>query len=151
MIKHVWSVLCQNSIEDRETNNINLLVLEQLSIDVPKDILERNEKLNINNHYELVGLWNRVEDKSKDNEGDVIIELFSPQGDKLFENAHPLVFEDKQRMRTRLRVQGLPLTTAGFYSFHVSLKIKNKKSLVAEIPLQVDIHPIPQEKDKPIV
>jgi len=140
-IKHIWSVLCKESITNQDDNLISLIgVLEELNSKLPPlgDNLKKDTKLAIPFNFELVNYW------TKDLEKEVIInikvEIIDPNSQKLTETTNSALFpKNNKRLRTRLKIQGLPVTVNGRYTFKISCAEGNESKLlvVAEIPLDV--------------
>lgn len=149
MIKHIWSVLCQKSLIDSETNNLTLVdVLEELSINISIPPLTVGTPANsvINRidvliSYEIVSLWVRDSAKTKETIN-LSIELLDPTGKGVSKQEHTVVMnENLLRYRTRLKIVGLGISTPGHYSFLVKIKEENKENYrtVAELPLEIKI------------
>lgn len=136
MIKHIWSIVCQKSVIDQETNNLSINdVLERIDIEtlapLPND---GTAKLPIT--FEVVSYWYREQAK-KDEKRTVEVCIFSPQNNLLnsFEQEIPLT-QGMDRLRSRLRVQGVPVTTSGVYK--VALREKGVTSeVITEIPIEI--------------
>lgn len=142
MIKHIWSVLCRESIIDGETNNISLLnIFEQLSADVSISAPDKKHaRVNIPIKYEIVSLWAKSGNKKVSVK--VEVEVVDPQGKKLKNFIQELEFPAKmRRMRSRLRIMGMLLTVPGDYKYKVKIREENQDEYVtvAELPLQVDL------------
>ncbi|MFH1601393.1 MAG: hypothetical protein ABIB61_00355 [Candidatus Shapirobacteria bacterium] len=139
MIKHIWSVICQKSLIDKETNNISLIeVLEEVSVNItsPGEI---NKKINIPFKYEVVNYWMK---KGRVKDVDIRIRLVDPDQKVIKSFINRLsIPPDKDRMRSRLRILGLELTRSGSYTFWIEIKEEGKKTFkrVAELPLEVKL------------
>ena len=143
MIKHIWSILCNNSIINQEDNNLTInSVLEELtaSVTVPKgEDVKKPFPLPIN--YEIVSLWIR-EDGREEIKPQIEILLRDPEGNELHKAMPESVFpKNFLRLRTRIKVAGLPWTSNGTYIFLVQIKEPGQKlfKAVAELPLQVKL------------
>lgn len=142
-IKHIWSVLCRNSVIDRDNNNVSLQsVLEQLTVSlVPKDPTKKTDKIGVPLDYEVVSLWQKVEDLQIA-EGEIEYILSDPKGKELLRNTQVIkIPKTSRRFRSRMKITGLPLTSSGEYVFQIKLKEKgsSKFILVSEIPIDIDI------------
>lgn len=146
-IKHIWSVLCDSSVVDRETNNISLQkILEKLDVGIgtkPGAPQELPEKINIPFNFEIVTLWARedFEDK-KERKVDVKIETIDPKGHKLAEiNNGFTMTSEFRRMRGRTKSANILLTSPGRYLFRISgREVPNGDyEMVSELPLEVEI------------
>ena len=144
MTKHIWSVLCKKTIIDTDTNNISLIdVFEQLQakVNLPQN---KNIKLSIPLEYEVVNFWYK-ENTDKKEEVDVEITLIDPNNKSLKSFINTITIPDnKKRVRTRLKITGLPITISGIYRFIVKIKEKNTKNYkqVAELPIEIKIERI---------
>lgn len=146
MIKHIWSILCRTSVINDETNNITLQnVFEQLSVNIkPSGSKKTPEKINIPIEYELVSLWLRFKEKGL-LKANVVIDIIDPKGQKIKSFEQKLEFPTKyKRMRSRLKIKGLNLTTSGNYIYRVKIKEKGKDKyqLVADLPLEINLNKI---------
>jgi hypothetical protein len=148
MIKHIWSVLCNRSVIDSETNNLSLFdVFEDLNVSVkpnsPSEISGEtiNKNISIPIKYEVVSMW--LKDKDiKVATGTMQIELIDPIGKSLKSFSHNLeIKEIHNRIRSRIKVTGIELTVSGTYIFNIKLKEGDKENFrtVVEVPLAVKI------------
>ncbi len=149
-IKHAWSVVCQSSIIDQQTNNISInAVLEQFTTEHSKPQLELFKKNNptigrgipVSFTFQVVSLWQSQNPKTQPS-GDVTIELFDSIGDSMQKIDFRLVFEaGKARMRTIITSPVLVVSETGLYHFKVSIKETDSEKFVevAEIPLEVGV------------
>jgi hypothetical protein len=134
MIDHIWTVICNNVVIDRETNNLSIInVLEQINI--PEEAIQQTEILPIT--VELVSLWVRS-DLSKPGKSFSRISLVAPNGE-IQKTIEPEINLTKyERLRTRGVFQGFPFKGEGIYRFVVELKCDEKNWLkVASVPLKV--------------
>lgn len=142
-IKHIWSVLCRESVINQDDNVISIIgVLEELNTTLtPKDPkIPRPEKLTIPFNFEIVSYWIR----NSASEGILYVKtaIADPDGKEISSVLSDSPFPNNiQRLRTRLKVQGLTLTKSGDYYVRVSFKTnKNDEyKLVSELPLKVTI------------
>lgn len=141
-MKHIWSVLCQKSVIDSETNLISLIdCLEEfnLTIDINKSdnqIPNKLPPLPIN--FQIVSYWliDNTDKKLK-----IKIELLDPDNKKINElNGNFELKEKFLRYRTRINFQGLPVTKGGRYLFKI-YRVEENEILkeVSELPLDVKI------------
>lgn len=149
MIKHIWSVLCQKSSVDQQSNNVSLFdVFEALEVGIkPATNIKTsdNPEFNIPIQYQIVSLWT-IND-AKNNEGEVRITLINPDGkEKILVSSDLRFLADKRRLRSINQIQGLPVNKSGDYHFIVELKQEEKFQKVADLPLEVklNINTIPQ-------
>lgn len=144
-IKHIWSVLCKESVIDKDDNNISIHgVIEELSISLASvnEIGKLPEKLNIPMNYEIVSLWQ----KSKEVElAKAEIEYFfiDPEKNELLKNTQTIeIPKASRRHRSRMKIVGMPLSKAGDYKFQIKMKEEGTDTfhLVVELPLEVKIN-----------
>ncbi len=148
-VKHIWSVLCKESIINQEDNVISLHgVLEEISsllTPVGKEF-KKQEKIIIPFNYEIVSYW--IKDLDRDIKMDVKVKIIDPKGKELSEAVNSSVFpKESKRLRTRMKIQGLPVTENGRYIFTISLKTDNEKDYkqVSMLPLDIKFKIQPQK------
>lgn len=140
-MKHIWSVLCQKSSIDVETNLLSLFnCVEELSLTLENTEALKNN-LVISTEFQLVSFWAR-ESAETENSLEIEGELIDAQGKVLnkFNNNFP-VKQGVLRFRNRTNIQGLPITGPGRYLLR--LKQKNEQGdwlIVTELPLDVKIN-----------
>jgi len=142
-MKHIWSILCQKSVIDNETNLISLIdCLEELNLtmDINKESNQISEKRVIPINFQIVSFWLIENNDVKKLE--IKIELHDPENNKINEINN--IFELKEnylRYRTRINVQGFPVTKSGRYLFKI-YQIEQGETLkcVSELPLDVKIN-----------
>jgi hypothetical protein len=139
---HVWSVLCRRSVVDSETNNLSLYdVLEQLAIELKPSQpgLEAPKNFNIPMEFEVTSLWTKGDERPV--LADIQIEQVSPSGKVISTiNQKIAIPQGNKRLRTRNKVVGLNVESAGNYVFRVSVKEEDSKEfrVVSEIPLAIE-------------
>ena len=144
-IKHIWSVLCKESVIDQTDNNISIHgVLEQLSINLTpvNNAGKLPEELGIPMNYEIVSMWQRSKE-IESIKGDVEYILLDPDNKELLKNTQSMeIPETSRRFRSRMKITGLPLSKEGDYTFQVKVKEEGAVTfhLVAELPLEVKIN-----------
>ncbi len=144
MIKHAWSVLCRKSVINRDTNSISLHdCLEQIKIDIfsPKGETKKSGKILAPLNFEIVSFWAKEKDFDKSVSFEIKIELHDPENKKLGTFSQEFIIpEDKKRLRTRINLKGLSLTSNGRYFIKIISKKNKKESQEAELPLDVMIN-----------
>ncbi len=144
MVNHVWSVLCQKSILDRDSNNISLIdVLEQLGI--PSSTIPSAEggRMVLPLNVELVTLWERA-DYEHPVRGRARITLHDPTGTPIGPpNEYDVDLTAHTRTRARTHLSGLPFVGAGRYLFSIEVQSEGETAWrsAASVPLQVTIQP----------
>ena len=140
-MKHIWSVLCKKSIIDADTNNISLNeILEEVNFNIPLD-KAYNLPGNFNFDYEIVSFWTSANPKGKE-KFYAEMEFVDPNKKPLNKIEQEIAFpENKRKLRTRIKANGLSVTEDGEYT--LKIKAKEKKSdkfkLLTEIPLTINI------------
>lgn len=138
-MKHIWSVLCQKSSIDLESNQLSLFnCLEEISLSLDSaDALKNNLVVPI--EFQLVSYWSR---EKADSELDLRAEgeLIDASGKVInsFKNSFPIK-QGILRFRNRTNIQGLQITGPGRYYLRLYKLIDSKRELVAELPLDVKI------------
>ena len=145
MIKHIWSVLCQRSVVDSQSNNVSLIdVFEQLRVGIsPFDSSDTSvsEGISIPVQYELVNFWSKTNEVVEE-KGSIRIVLLDPKGKEIKRMDKDLIIpQTNRRMREINKIQGISLKGNGIYNFVVSIKQEDSDLYitVAEIPLEVKI------------
>lgn len=140
-MKHIWTILCQKSSIDFESNLLSLFNnAEELSLTIDKSKAP-SDNLVVPIELQLVSYWT-AEDANKENILDLRGELLDPENKTLttFENK----FEIKKgitRFRNRTNILSLPITKSGRYIFKMMQRKSGKSTFetVAELPLDVNI------------
>lgn len=123
-ITHYWSILCERSIIDSETNNITLNnIIEEIQVHPKKDGVPIG--VDVAKPFpmkcELVSLWEN-QDSAKSVKISIKIGLFDSNGKQILPKEIPvdLVFEkNRARLRHRVRFEALFFTVPGIYSFRI--------------------------------
>lgn len=142
-MKHVWSILCQDSIIDPKTKLLSLFnCVEEITLVLDKTKKPINSKLVPSVRLNLVNFW-IVKNINKDNLLEIKIELLDPDGKVLMPNFEKkiAVEKGKSKLRNIIMIPKLPITKVGRYYFKVWQKELRKKNfkLVAELPFDVKI------------
>lgn len=151
-IKHIWSIICRESIINQDDNVISILgVLEELTSNLtpigPK--LPMPEKINIPFNFEIVNYWTK--DSSEAVKIQIKTAVIDPEGTELSSIINESVFPaGVKKLRSRLKAQGLSVTKSGGYHFRISVKTDGEKDykLAAELPLSINIK-IKEPKNSP--
>jgi len=140
MIEHVWSVICNGSSIDQETNTISLYnVLEQIGVfsDTP-------DSTSLPIHLEIFSLWVRKDEKVA---GSGKMRMFFCDPSESYKNKAELDIDLKDTVffRSKIKVDGLDLNGDGRYKFVVELQQEGEESWqkVASLPILISIQPIP--------
>lgn len=145
MIKHIWSVLCKESVINQEDNNLSLRdVLEALQVGLkpnPENPPKKNGEIEaiVPISYEVTSLIMRT-DTAEETKIEAEINVFDPKGFEINKHTHNFVMSKGiRRMRVRMRNMGLRIRGSGDYIFKVNIKEEGQKffKTVAELPLEV--------------
>lgn len=141
MIKHIWSVLCQESIINQDNNMISLNnIIEEINLKQNKNKISKNStKVLVPINHEIVSFLSKS-DKNKQVKIQLKLTLLDPNMDKLEEKKFDVIIPvSKDKMRTRIKFASIPITTEGNYVYLVSIKQNKEFETVAQIPLEVKI------------
>lgn len=140
-MKHIWSIICQKSSIDVETNLLSLFAcVEELNLSLNNTEALKNN-LVVQTEFQLVSFWTR-DDAEQESQLEIEAEMINPQGQVLnkFSNKLPIK-KGALRFRNRTNIQGMPITGPGRY--FLRLKQKDEKGnwlVVTELPLDVKIN-----------
>ena len=145
MIRHIWSVLCSQSVRDADSGNVSLFnVLEQLRATLKAEA-PRDTAVLLPLPLELVSLWERA-DWELDGQTPAAVAkakvtLFDPTGKELGGGDLAIDVYERRRCRTTIRFSGIPLTVSGRYRFQVAVHDDGEAGarVVTEIPVEVDV------------
>lgn len=139
MVKHIWSVLCQNSTIDQDNNSLSInSVLDTINIRL-KDEKQKAVKFVIPLNFEVVSLLSKSGSQNEEKIQMKIIILNSDM-DQLGDFIAPVMIpSNKRRMRSRIKMSGLPIKGEGNYVVLVNMKTEKDKEFknVAELPFEV--------------
>ena len=136
MIEHVWSVLCKETIIDKQDNNLFIQrVIEEITLHTaPKE----NGLLAAN--LQVVTFWVKS-DPGQPETGEMRISFSAPTGKTLGDVETSIDLETAIRSRNIMVFKLLPISTPGRYYFRVYLKTSKGWKKVANIPLDVSFAP----------
>ena len=142
-MKHIWTVLCEKSTIDKDSNNISLYnIIEKINISGP---IEELTKLTSSKDGEvfahnlsLVSLWSREKKEKGDITFTFKVDLESPEKNNLMSNKREVSLKERyKRTRTKLEMNGTKITGPGEYIFKVSKKEGKNYKVCAETPLEI--------------
>ena len=144
-IKHIWSVLCKESIINKDDNNISIHgVLEELTVFLSpvKETGKLPEKFSIPMNYEIVSMWQRNKEVGLAKAEIEYIFVDSENKELLKSTQMIEIPKTSRRNRSRMKITGMPLSEAGDYMFQVKIKEEGVDTfnIVAELPLEVKIN-----------
>lgn len=138
-MQHIWTVICEKSITDKENNLISLIgCIEQFNLREPEPKTDSRQK-GIKVRFEIISLW-FDESTSKKRIGEAQVELYDPSCKRIRGSGFRFEMPQKyRRIRTRVIIEGLPITTFGKYLFKISYKDPKSKKYqkVTEIPVDI--------------
>ncbi len=140
-MEHVWSILCEKSSIDTDSNLLSLFsCLEEISVVVDKEkMVAKGNKFVIPANFQLVSFWT-INDSSQENSLTTKVELIAPDGAVLnqFNNSFK-VKPGASRFRNRANIQGVPVVGEGRYYLKLWHQTDKDYKLVASLPLDVKI------------
>lgn len=150
-VKSIWAILCQESSIDSATNNVSLFkVLEEITFGLNKeelDKLKNNPKFDPTKPIvlpfssQLIILWKNLS-KNENFKFPVKITFKDPNEKILQEILNEFLFQEgKERLRTVISINGIPLTKPGEYTYSIMTK-QNKDDIFEEItsiPIKIGI------------
>lgn len=138
-MQHVWSVFCTRSVIDGDSNNITLVeVLEQFQI-VSQVPLPTPGVMPLPS--ELVTLWSR-DDIATAEQGTARLRLIAPDGHtELHSVTYTVDLGPHPRLRSRTRLNGLPVAGEGLHNFEVSFRVAPDDDWVvkARVPVHITL------------
>jgi len=139
MINHAWTVICEKSIIDRDTNNVSLDVLEQVNFKMPL-LPKEIEGIIIPLRVEIVSLW-YCEREEKGTKGTGRLRIETPNKKEVANVKIDIDFTSSCRHRTRNRLDGLPVPkeTSGYFNFIIEIKSGDHWREVSRVPLEVTL------------
>lgn len=137
MISHAWTVVCEKSIIDKETNNISLDVLEQLNIQTPP-LPDDAPGFILPAPIQIVSLW-YLQGVGNGARGRAQTRFLAPNGEQVGKIEFDIDLTQHRRSRTRGFLSGLPIprSQSGWFQFVVELELENKWVEVARVPLEI--------------
>ncbi len=140
MIRHVWSVLCQKTSTDAETNTVSMFSVYE-SIGSNEGPTEQKPVII---PIELITLWAR-EGVDVPCKGEMRMYYISPNGVKAPDIELDIDLEKTFFHRSILRTNALPIVNSGMYNFFVEYRMDKKEEwkIAAKIPLLVNVEAPP--------
>ncbi|MEK7103001.1 MAG: hypothetical protein AAB870_01490 [Patescibacteria group bacterium] len=136
-MQHIWSVLCQKSIIDRESNLLSIIdCLEEINFTTEKNIID---SVVIPIEFQIINFWiidNNLSSLT------LKIDLLDPDKSIIsnYENSFA-INKGALRFRSITKIQGITATKSGRYTFRISTKDneKNLYNIMSELPLDIKI------------
>lgn len=141
MARHVWTVLCDRALIDKNSQKISLIdTVEQLVV-LDEDRKTRNlgadDNVAIRTALVLVSYFWRS-DPEQPETSHLRVMVVDPHGKRIPPSSDSLVpLEEHQRVRCIIKVGSFPLRGEGTYNFHVQTRPNegSRWKTVARIPL----------------
>lgn len=140
-MKHIWTVLCQNSVIDQQTNNLSIHnCIEALSLSLDERY-QKEAMVTIPVEFQMVSYWKREQDEVGDLQGDLRMDVLDPRKIVLSSYATAFIMKSEfNKTRNRWTIQGLQISATGDYTLLVYKKTPSGEyGLIAELPLEVNI------------
>jgi hypothetical protein len=142
-MKHIWSILCQNSSVDDRTKLLSIFnCVEELSLVFKKDKMPKDNNLVIPISFQLINFW-IADNKEKRNTLEIKLEILDPLKELLGTFNKAFEIADKApRFRSIISINGIKVTKEGRYTLRVLQKEDSgdKFKTVAELPLDIKIN-----------
>ena len=138
-MQHHWSILCQSSAIDIDSNLLSLYdCLEEVNVNTRS---KPGVAINLPINFEVVSF---ISDKQTKGNRKINLkaQLFDPKGKQINEFGGELFFkEGSKRLRSRLKIQGLTLSESGVYNMHLNFEGIEDVDFKADcdLPLEVNI------------
>jgi len=139
-MQHIWSVLCQKSSIDFETNLVSLFeCIEEVNLVFNNTKNANDDKMMIPVDWQLVSYWT-IDDNEKEESLNLKIEFIDPNGNCLNSHENKIdIKKDLKRFRGRMTINGFQVTNSGRYYCRVSKKINDSYLLLSELPIDINI------------
>jgi len=142
-IQHLWTLACENSSIDRDSNNVSLFnILEQVILNENQvknaKVKQQRSDITVPVKFQLVSLWHRLE-MNEEEEIETGLEFLSPEGVSLLSRKMVIKFgSGKKRFRFRAKFEGLKITTVGLYHFRFSKVLPDGQwQEITRVPLEI--------------
>ncbi|MDD5639659.1 MAG: hypothetical protein PHR47_02535 [Candidatus Pacebacteria bacterium] len=144
MFNHIWSIICQNSSVDSQSNTISLFnCLENINVEISKS-KDIADKIMLPIQFDVVSYWT-IDDNKEEKSFTLKMEVIKPNGEVVIikENA---VFAKAgwDKIRNIVKFSGLELgiNDSGRYIIRLSQKEKDSDGFIgiANLPLDIKIN-----------
>lgn len=141
-VRHVWTVVCEKTVVDRQTNNVSMDVLEQLNLSAAS--LQQQEEGNLVAHPIVVAsYWYRANVDTAAR-GNARVSVRDPHDKELGAVDIDVDLTKLVRLRTFCRMGGLPVSGPGYYFFVTEMQNgEGQWEEVARVPLQIVVREEP--------
>jgi hypothetical protein len=133
MIKPIWSVLCEGTSIDSETNKVSIFnTLDGLTI-----FGDPEQETGVPIRFEVISFWERSEEDPC--EGKMRVYQRKPSGKKSDYFPFYIDLTKSHFHQTRIKFNGMPLSGPGRYAFVVEYKEgEGKWKKAAELPILIN-------------
>lgn len=143
---HEWSLICQRSIVDQESNLLSIIdTVEQVTISLnPRSVQQDVVSGEITLPIHVVSRFRKCVESEKELQLEVLYEAHNPAGKKVGD-AVPVTFVMKsgiRNFRARVTLGRVPVDTSGLYMIQVKVREAGDTSYkrVASIPIEVVVN-----------
>lgn len=139
-MEHLWTIPCQVSTVDQETNGLTLVqILENIQLQVPDFEPDRKEIVQLIMPMHVVTMWQRSQAETEET-GEARVTFVSPSGAVLVDQAYEVPLVTSVRYRYTIRFPSIPFDIPGTYSFNIYRKTPNgqmRKISETQLPISV--------------
>lgn len=137
-MQHIWSVLCQRSSIDFETNLVSLFeCIEEINLVFNNTKDANNEKIVIPVNWQLVNYW--IVDGGEGSL-EIKIDFVNPEGNVFSSYENKIELQNNiKRFRSRTNINGFEVAKSGRYKLVISYKKEGEYVKVSEIPVDINI------------
>lgn len=141
MIRHIWSVVCRDTVVNKENNALSIMnIFEGLNIELKKDTI-KNSQINIPLQYEIATLL-RKDNVTKEEKVELKAEILDPHSQEIVKQliVQLVIPKDKFNYRHIIKASGFKISNEGEYNIVIQLRqsIKEQFKTVSSIP--IDVH-----------
>jgi len=137
MIHHVWSVLCERSFLNKETNNLSLIeAVEQINVALPVAAAEATKEVAVS--LELTSLWSRA-DLAVGAFGHARLVVWTASGARRIGSETLIDLREYRRWRMRSTMTSFPVSGPGLHWMAYELKLSDEETWreVTRLPVEV--------------
>ena len=141
MIEHAYTVLCRESLIDRDSNQAAIFPLEEVTLEGAPPL-----DFPIIDPW-VYSLWCRESDEPTGEKVDVRIRVIAPSNEVITEKLIKIPFDSGLfRIRARVRLRALPYKGVGIYIYSVEQRNTESEDWhqAAKVPLRVILKTPPQ-------
>jgi hypothetical protein len=139
-MQHIWSVLCNRSSIDFETNLVSLFeCIEEINLVFNNTRDANNDKIVVPVSWQLVNYW-IIDNTTEEKELEMKIDFINPEGNVFnsYENKIELQ-KNIKRFRSRTNINGFEVSKSGRYLIVVNVKKGGDYVKVSELPVDINI------------